>query len=91
MAEEVDPVLHAAGKHAVDDVDANMVVLFQRMGGRQHEGGAEQVPLQLEPGVGGDVEHFTDDGVAGAHQDRKQNQPRHPAADELIDAVDRPG
>ena len=51
MAEQVDPVLHAPREHAVDDVDADVLVLLQRVGGGQQEGGAEQIPLQFEPGV----------------------------------------
>ena len=75
MPEKVDPVLHAAREHAVDDVDADMLVLLQRVGGGQQEGGAEQIPLQLQPGVRRHVERLADDGVAGADQDREQDQP----------------
>jgi hypothetical protein len=52
MPEQVDPVLLAPREHAVDDVDPDVLVLLQRVGGGEQEGGAEQIPLQLKPGVG---------------------------------------
>ena len=51
MAEQVDPVLRTARKSAIDDVDADMFVLSQRMGGGQQEGCAEEIPLQFQKGV----------------------------------------
>ncbi len=38
---------------ACDDVDANVLVVQQRIAGAQQEHRGEQVPLELEPGVGG--------------------------------------
>ena len=91
MPEQVDPVLHAARPHAVDDVDADVLVLAQRVGGGEQEGGAEQIPLQLEPGVRRHVEGLADHGIDGADEDRDEDQPRNPLADEFIDAIDDSG
>ena len=70
------------GKRVGDDVDADVLVALQRVGGGEQEHRAEQIPLQLQPGVGADVEGLADDGVAGADQDGGQDQPGDRAADE---------
>ena len=76
MSEQVDPVLHAARKLAVDDVDADMLVLAERIGSREHEGGTEKIPLRLQPGIRRHVEYFSDDSIAGTDQHGHQDQPR---------------
>ena len=91
MPEQVDPVARALRARAVEDVDADMVVGLQRVGGGQHEHRAEQIPLQFEPGVRGHRECLAHDGVAGADQHRRQHQPGDEPADERRDPVDQPG
>ena len=68
MAEQVDAMLDAAREQAIDDVDADVFVLLQRVGGGEQECGAEQIPLQFQPGVGRHVEGLADDRIAGADQ-----------------------
>ncbi len=65
-----------AATTAVEDVDADMFVLLQRIGGGEHEGRAEEIPLQFQPGIRRHVEHLADDGVAGADQDCQQEPAR---------------
>ncbi len=75
MAEELDRMAQRLRQMVGHDVDANMLVPLQRIGRGQHEGRAEQIPLQLEPGVGREVENLAHGRVAGADQDRGQDQP----------------
>ena len=88
VAEQVDPVAYPLGQAAVDDIDADMLVLEQGVGGAQHEHGAEQLPLRFEPGVGADVEHLADDRIAGRDQDCHQDQPIDGLADGLVQPID---
>jgi hypothetical protein len=67
-----------------------MLVLFQRIGGSQHEGSAEQIPLQFQPGVGRIVEQLAHHGIDRRDQHRDQDQPHHGFADEFGHAVDPP-
>ena len=69
----------------------HVLVAQQRVAGAEQEHGREQVPLDLQEGVRADVERLADDRVDGADQHRGQHQPGHPAADELVQPVDRPG
>ena len=87
-AEDLDPDLGAARPAAVEDVDLDMLALQQRVARGQQEDGGEQVPLQLQPGVGAEREGFPQDGVAGADQDRDQDEPGHGPSDPAIDSVD---
>lgn len=89
MAEQVDPVLHPARKGTIDDVDADMLVLPQRIGGGQHKGAAEQVPLRFEPGIRRHVECLADDGISGADQNGDQDEPGNGLADGFGDGVDQ--
>ena len=88
MPEQVDPVLDAAGEGSVDDVDADVFVLPQRIGGGQQEGRAEQIPLQLQPGIRRHVERLPDHSVTGADQDGQQDKPRDPPADYFVESID---
>ena len=63
-------------KHAVHDVDADVLVRQQRPGRADQENDAEQDPLQLEPGIRRDVENFADGRVHGRDQDRGEEQHR---------------
>ena len=90
MAEKVDPVLHAPGQGTVDDIDADMFILSQRIGGGEHEGRAEQIPLRLQPGIRRDIEHLADDSVSGADQNRNQDEPGDRFTDDLRDMIYEP-
>jgi hypothetical protein len=78
VAEQVDPVAHPLGEVRGDDVDADMLVALQSIGGGEHEDGAVQIPLQFEPGVRRGVEHLADRRVAGADQHGDQGSAMTP-------------
>jgi hypothetical protein len=52
VTQKIDPVARFLADAAVYDIDPDMFVLPECIGGGQHEGGAEQVPLQFQPRVG---------------------------------------
>ena len=87
-AEDVDPDLRSLREAAQDDVDPNVVLAHQRVAGGEQEHRREQVPLDLEQRVRAGVEGLADDGVAGADEDRREDQPGDPAADPFAEAVD---
>ncbi|MPL93316.1 hypothetical protein SDC9_39442 [bioreactor metagenome] len=89
VAEQVDPVLHTTRPGAVENVDADMLVLLQRIGGGEQEGRAIEIPLQLEPGIRRYVEDLAHGRVDRADQNRDQDEPRHGFADDLVDTVDQ--
>ncbi|MCY1242786.1 hypothetical protein D9M72_557730 [compost metagenome] len=64
-----------------------MFVLAERIGGGEHEGRPEKIPLRLEPGIRRHVEHFPDDGIPGADEYSNQDEPGHRFADELGNRV----
>src|SRR3954464_2379694 len=51
LAEHLDEVAQAPAVPRREDVDPDVLVVAQRPGGAEHEHRAEEVPLQLEPGV----------------------------------------
>jgi hypothetical protein len=65
-AENVDPVLRAVRKAAGEDVDADVLVLSQHVGGTEQEDGREQIPLDFQEGVGTPVDRVAGEGVEGA-------------------------
>ena len=87
MPEQVDPVLDAPRERPVDDVDADVLVLLERVGRGQQERGAEQIPLQFKPGVRRHVERLADDRVDRADENRRQDQPADPFAYEFVKRV----
>ena len=90
-AEDVDPRLCARREPAADHVDAHVLVAPQRIGRDQQEHRGIEIPLQLEPGVGADVERVARDRVAGADDHRGKPEPGHRLADSRIDVVDDAG
>ena len=62
-----------------DDVDADVLVALQRVGGGDKKGPAEEVPLKLQPGVRADVEGLADDRISGADQDRERGSATSPS------------
>jgi hypothetical protein len=74
----------------VHDVDADVLVGQERPGRAQQEDGAEQVPLQLEPGIRAGVEELANDGICRRYGDGGEDKPCDPAADEPVDRVDDP-
>ncbi len=88
MAEQVDPVAEPLREAMVEDIDPDVLVPEQGIGGAEQEDGAEELPLHLEPGIGRHVEDLADHGVAGGDHDRDQDQPSHPAADPAVEGVD---
>ena len=88
VTEQIDPLARALRQAAGDDVDPDMAVALEHMGGGQHEDGAEQVPLQLQPGVGADIEQLANDRVGRADQNGGENEPADVMADEARHRVD---
>ena len=88
MADEVDHVAGALAKPRRHHVDPYMGVLLENIGGGEHEHGAKQQRLKLEPGVGTHVEGLADDGIAGADDHRRQDQPANVIADKTSGRVD---
>src|SRR5215203_1856243 len=88
MPDDVDPVAPALRESAGDDVDADVFVGLQRPGGAEHENGPEQVPLQLEPSIGGSTEDFADDRVNRRDEHGHHDGPRRDLADPLVQEVD---
>src|SRR5439155_24816994 len=70
-------------------VDADMLVVQQRIAGGEQEYRREQIPLQFEPAVGADVEGIAHARIAGADHDRGQNQPVDEMPDPLVQRVNR--
>ena len=66
-----------------------MLVVQQRVpAAEQHDRGKE-VPLEFQPGVRTVVEKVTHGGVTGADQYRNQRKPGCPAADQIIERIDK--
>jgi hypothetical protein len=69
-------------------VDADVLVVKQRVARAEQEHRREQVPLQLEPRVRGAVEQEAGGGVGGAHQNHHDHGPHHGAPDPFVQPVD---
>jgi hypothetical protein len=50
-ANNIDPDAHAFGHHPVEQINAYMLVQFERVGGAQQDHAGEHVPLDFKPGV----------------------------------------
>ncbi len=78
-AEEVGPGFTSGGPATVEDVNADVVVLFEGVGAAKQEDDAVEVPLELEVAVGGEFEgedftQFAGDDVEGADGDHDDEQ-----------------
>ena len=67
---------------AVEQVDPDMLVQLQHVGGAEQEDAGEHLPLDLEPGVRAEAEEIARRGVAGADQAAEQHQPGRDPAEE---------
>ena len=85
-AQDVDPELAAAAQRHVEQVDPDMLVALQRVGGAEHHDHGEHVPLHFEPGVGARVVGIADHGVAAADDAGQQHQPVADDTDLLVHA-----
>ncbi len=67
-----------------------MGVLLQRVGGGQHEGRAEEQPLQFEPGVGAEVEGLRRMALTVETRMAARNHPLHMTANEGREGIGEP-
>ena len=74
-ADDVDPDARALGHHAVDEVDADVLVHLERVGRAEQHHAGEHVPLDFEPAVRALAEEIAAGGVAGADQAGQQHEP----------------
>ena len=74
---------------AVEDIDADMLVVQERVSGGEQKHRRKQVPLQFEPGVRAHIERVADHRIAGADDNRGQHQPIDEVPDLLVQPVDR--
>jgi hypothetical protein len=89
-ADNVDPDLRPVGNRAIDQIDADMLIVAQRRRGAEHDDEGEEIPLDLKPAVRTVVEGIADDGVSGADQTAEQHHIFGNFAHELADRVDQP-
>lgn len=89
-ADDVDPDLRPVGNGTIDQVDADMFVVAQRMRGTEHDDEGEEIPLDLKPAVRTVVEGIADDGVSGADHTAEQHHIFGKFTHELTDRVDQP-
>src|SRR6516162_1455105 len=66
-----------------------MPVAPQGIGGAEHENGSEEIPLDLEPGVGAEAESVAHQGISGADEAGQQHAPIGDAPEALVDPIDR--
>ena len=90
-ADEVDPDARALGHHAVEQVDAHMLVDLERIGRAEQHHAGEHVPLHFEPGVRADAEQVAAGGIAGADQAGEQHEPVGNHAELVVDRSRWPG
>ena len=80
VAEDIDPGAHAP-EAAEDDVDADVLVVQQRVAGGEQEDRREQIPLQLEPGVRADQKSLREMALPALTSTHDQDQPGDRPAD----------
>jgi hypothetical protein len=88
VADQFNDVAGALGELGADNVDADVLVVLERPGGGKKEGDSKHPPLQLEPGIGGGIKQFADDGIAGTDDGCEHDQPGDRAADPRIQRID---
>ena len=87
-ANDVDPDARALRYHPVDQVDADVLVHFERVGAAEQDHAGEHVPLHLEPAVRAFAEQITAHGVAGADHAGQQHQPVRHHAEFFVEPID---
>ena len=65
-----------------------MLLAQHRVARGEQEDRREEVPLDLQIGVGADAERLSHRSVAGADEHRGEHQPGDPAPDEFAQAID---
>ena len=88
-ADDVDPDAGALGHHAVDEVDAHVLVHLERVGRAEQHHAGEHVPLDFQPAVRAFAEQIAAAGVAGADQRGEQHEIIGDDAEFVIHGVDR--
>ena len=89
-ADDVDPDARALGHHAVDEIDANMLVHLERVGRAEQHHAGEHVPLDFQPAVRALAEQIAAGGIARADQAGEQHQPIGDHADLRVHPIDGP-
>ncbi len=89
-ADDVDPDPRAFRDHAVDEVDAHVLVHLERIGGAEQHHAGEHVPLDFEPGVRARAEQVAAGRIARADQAGEQHQPVGNHAEFRVQPVDTP-
>ena len=80
-----------ADKPARNEVDAHVDVLQEGVSGAEQEHAGEQIPLHFGEGAGTHMKGLARDGVTGAEEDRRQDQPHDGPADAFVESVDQAG
>src|SRR5690606_20045372 len=69
------------------NIDPHMLVAQKGIASRQQENRAEQIPLQLKPGIGADAEHLADHRIGSTDDDDNQRQPYDNFANSGVNVV----
>ena len=88
-ADHVEPELAALGEIQIEDLDPDVLVALEGVGGAEHHQDRKHVPLQFEPAIGAVVECVADHGVGRADDDGGEHQKIADVSDLLVDGVDR--
>ena len=88
-ADDVDPDARTLGDHAVDEIDAHMLVHLERIGRAEQHHGGEHVPLDFEPAVRAHAEQIAAEGIAGADQAGQQDHPVRHDAELRVEPINR--
>src|SRR5262249_9585604 len=74
-ADNIDPDARALRGHAIEEVDADVLVHLQGLGAAEQHHGGKHVPLDFQPAVRADAEEVAAEGVPRADEAGKQHEP----------------
>ncbi len=89
MADDLDRIAQPARIALVQDVDADVLVQGECPRSSQEKYGAEQPPLQLEPGIRAGIEELANDRIARTDEGGHDDEPRNRSAESLGGSVDK--